>query len=182
MRHGINVSKQFDNQNDTWLKMKNEPGEWAVGFHGIRHPNQAYKQYNNVILSILAGLHVANKEMLIVVENSRQAYASSDCVNQKGQKVGVGVYLTPMFYEALGYTSPQRVGEKEYHLVFQCRLRPEEIRIPKEKQNYWVVRNSAAIRPYGIVLIENKDRKAYPQPAVQFGENFNYEKYRNKIG
>ena len=47
--------------------MSNVPGEWAVGFHGVRNPNQAYKHYKNVIESILAGMHMPGKSMLIVV-------------------------------------------------------------------------------------------------------------------
>ncbi len=42
----------FDGQN-TWLKMKNVPGEWAVGFHPVKNPNSKYKDYKCVIESIL---------------------------------------------------------------------------------------------------------------------------------
>ena len=119
--------------------------------------------------------------MLIVVENSRQAYSYDDCVNKIGQKVGDGVYLTPLFAETLPYTTPQAVGEKSYHLVFQCRLNPKEIRIPSGKQDYWIVRHSAAIRPYGIVLIETKERRKYPSAIGQFGETFSYAKYKDRI-
>jgi hypothetical protein len=87
------------------------------------------------------------------VENLKQAYSTEKCVNKQGEIVGDGVYLTPMFVETLPYTTPQKIGDKEYHLVFQCRLRPDEIRIPQEKQTYWIVRHSEAIRPYGIVVI-----------------------------
>jgi len=112
VRHGIKVLGKFDNGDNVWLKMNNVKGEWAVGFHGVRNPNQAYKHCKNVILSILNGLHQADKSMLVVVENSRQAYSSDDCVNKKGEKVGDGVYLSPMFAETLPYTTPQVVGEK----------------------------------------------------------------------
>lgn len=89
--------------------------------------------------------------------------------------------MTPLFAETLPYTSPQAVGEKSYHLVFQCRLNPKEIRIPSEKHDYWVVRHSAAIRPYGIVLIEAKERRNYPSAIAQFGEIFSYTKYQDRI-
>ena len=42
-RYGIKVSKMFDQGKDEWLTMKNLPGEWAVGFHGIRNPNFRYR-------------------------------------------------------------------------------------------------------------------------------------------
>jgi hypothetical protein len=64
--------------------MNNVKGEWAVGFHGVRNPNQAYKHFKNVILSILNGLHQSDKSALIVVENSKQAYSYNDSVNKKG--------------------------------------------------------------------------------------------------
>jgi hypothetical protein len=36
--------------------MKNLPGEWAVGFHGVKHPNATFKSYKNVVESLLSGL------------------------------------------------------------------------------------------------------------------------------
>lgn len=64
------------------------------------------------------------------------------------------MYLTPFFKGALAYTNPYEIGDKSYRLVFQCRLKPEEIHIPLDKNEYWVVRESKYIRPYGIVLYE----------------------------
>jgi hypothetical protein len=43
------------------------------------------------------------------------------------------------------------------------------------------VRHSAAIRPYGIVLIETKERRKYPSAIGQFGETFSYAKYKDRI-
>ena len=56
-RYGIKVSTIFDNGDDQWLAMKNMPGEWAVAFHAVKHPNATFKSYKNVIESILSGLH-----------------------------------------------------------------------------------------------------------------------------
>lgn len=61
IRYGINVMGKFDNGDNTWLKMQNVKGEWAVGFHGVRNPNGAYNECKNVLQSILSGLHRANK-------------------------------------------------------------------------------------------------------------------------
>jgi hypothetical protein len=38
MRYGLKVSGHFDGGNDTWLGMSNSPGEWAVAYHGTKHP------------------------------------------------------------------------------------------------------------------------------------------------
>jgi hypothetical protein len=56
-------------------------------------------------------------------------------------------------------------------------LNPQNIKFSAENQNIWVVNRSADIRPYGIVLIEHK--KGYPSPLAQFGENFDYNKYKD---
>ena len=32
----MKVKGRFDNGDDRWLGMSNIPGEWAVGFHGLR--------------------------------------------------------------------------------------------------------------------------------------------------
>ena len=48
-RYGIKVSNIFDNGNDQWLGMDDLPREWAVAFHGVKHPNAAFKSYKNVI-------------------------------------------------------------------------------------------------------------------------------------
>ena len=117
------MKDMFDNGDNKWLRMSNQPGEWAVGFHGIRNPNQAYKHYHNVIQSVLAALYREEKSMLIVVENSKQAYESDRCVNTSG-KVGSGVYFSPMFVETLPFTESQKVGSSSYRIVFQCRLNP----------------------------------------------------------
>lgn len=39
--------------------------------------------------------------------------------------MGTGVVLTPSFEVALSQTEDVRIGSKTYHLVFQCRLKPE---------------------------------------------------------
>lgn len=70
--------------------------------------------------------------------------------------MGEGVELTPSFYVAVGKSEKVEFNGKSYHLVFQCRLRPDAIRVDKYKQLNWIIDESAAIRPYGIILIEHK--------------------------
>ena len=82
-RYGIKCFGLFDKGSNAWLRMNGSPGEWAVGFHGVRNPNQAYKHYKNVILSILDGLQ-KEPSRIMVVENSKQAYADKKCVNNPG--------------------------------------------------------------------------------------------------
>lgn len=44
-----------------------------------------------------------------------------------------------------------------------------------------MINKSEAIRPYGIILIENSIAVNYPSPMQQFKEGFEYEKYRERI-
>jgi hypothetical protein len=46
------------------LTMKNQPGEWAVGFHGVLNPNINYKNYKNVIESIIGSQSRSNIKIL----------------------------------------------------------------------------------------------------------------------
>jgi hypothetical protein len=39
IRYGLNVSGRFDHRDDTWLGDCNEPGEWAVAYHGTSYQN-----------------------------------------------------------------------------------------------------------------------------------------------
>jgi hypothetical protein len=38
-RYGLNVTGRYDNGDDTWLGMKNIPGEWCIAYHGTAHQN-----------------------------------------------------------------------------------------------------------------------------------------------
>jgi hypothetical protein len=45
--------------------MGNTIGAWGVGFHGVRNPNTNYKNYKNIIESIIGSI---NKNSSIVIE------------------------------------------------------------------------------------------------------------------
>jgi len=36
VRSGLNVSKKYDNQDDQWLGMNNNPKEWIVSYFGSK--------------------------------------------------------------------------------------------------------------------------------------------------
>ena len=38
-RYGLRVSGRYGNKSDDWLKMDQNPEEWAVGFHGVWAPS-----------------------------------------------------------------------------------------------------------------------------------------------
>ena len=73
IRHGILVSKKYDNGNDTCLRHKKDNGECCVAYHGINI---------NYALSILEnGLK----------SGINQRFNESENINHPGEKVGNGI-------------------------------------------------------------------------------------------
>lgn len=71
-------------------------------------------------------------------------------------EVGVGVYGSPLI--ELTSIKPMNFNQdtdSNYMVVFQCRVRPEGVRICKNLPMHWFIRDPEDIRPYGI-LISNK--------------------------
>ena len=99
------------------------------------------------------------KEGNMLKAGSGQAYADDNCINKPKIKVGTGIYVSPHIQETLAYAQPVAVNNQNYRLIFQCRARPSTIHIPKRKNEYWVIGNRYDLRPYGILLIEEKDVK-----------------------
>jgi len=137
--HGINVSKKYDNGDDTWLGYTGEDnGEWCVAYHGTNI---------NYALSIL------NTELK---EGIYQAYSDSKDINHPGELVGEGIYVTPLISIADEYALRQ--SPKKYKCVFMCRVNPRNIRIPEDNQDYWVVKGGINdIRPYRLLIQEIKE-------------------------
>ena len=136
--HGISVSKKYDNGDDTWLGYTGEDnGEWCVAYHGTNI---------NYALSIIEnGLK----------SGVNQVYSDSDDINHPGEKVGDGIYVTPLVSIADGYALRQ--NPSKYKCIFMCRVNPRTIRIPEDKQNYWVVKGGINdIRPYRLLIQEVK--------------------------
>ena len=54
-RYGLKVSGRYDEKNDAWLMMDENPEEWAVAFHGVSFPSSPYRK-TTVLKSIMSGL------------------------------------------------------------------------------------------------------------------------------
>lgn len=68
-----------------------------------------------------------------------QAHSLDDCIN-RNEKVGNCIYFSPYFLASLlGYSKISL--EEDYHIILQCRLKPESIKITS-KPNYWVINKS----------------------------------------
>lgn len=152
-RYGLNVSKKYDNQNDEWLNWKSNkesPNAWVVGFHGT--PN-AFDNNINIVQNII--------QNSLRIDGKRHMYEKHICTITN-KEVGKGAYLSNHVEVCERYAKGIQVGNNNYKLIFQCRLKPDAIRIPQKlgdikqerdwNDDYWIVNNSNHIRPYGILL------------------------------
>ena len=128
---GFSVLNNYDNGDNTWLGMTgNTPGEWCVAYLSTR-----IEYVQSIIFN---GLKVGGRQMT----------ANDDDINHPGQKVGVGVYVTPDIKIAEKFTPSNGIK-----CVFMCRVNPLNFRIPKSNVDFWVVSgNSSDIRPYRLLI------------------------------
>ena len=141
----LKVLGKYDNGNDDWINKRNESG-WAVGYHGVSN-NPEEK-----IPSILGDK---------LNPGSGQLYEySKDCnpllsEEEKDRYVGKGVYLAQKVEDSENiYSEPIEIEGKYYKVLFQCRMKPQEIRMPKGRPDYYVIPDGDFIRPYRILVKE----------------------------
>ena len=143
---GLKVLGKYDNGNNTWIGMKNVPGEFPVAYHGIGCKS------NNPLE--LAG-NVMNQGFIV---GRRQAYANSADIRHPGRNCGYGAYFTPNIIEAGAYAGIGNFKGKNYKIVFMCRVRKESIREPYRgnQPKYWILDGSKnEVRPYRILIKEH---------------------------
>jgi hypothetical protein len=87
IRYGIKVKGFYED--DKWLKMDHNKGEWAIAFHGIRNPDNPING-KPAFKCIMEG----RKEGLMLRPGENQCYADKMCANY-AERVGNGVYLSP---------------------------------------------------------------------------------------
>lgn len=79
-----------------------------------------------------------------------------------GERLGTGIYCTWSLEKAMKYSeAPLRAASGKYILVFQCRVRREDLRKCEGKDvDIWVVDASDSIRPCAVLLkrLEASDR------------------------
>ena len=144
--YGLKVLDEYDNGNNDWIAMNNNPNEWAVAFHGTS-------------LSAVEPICEKGGKFYSTVKEgaTRQALKDNDNINTKSQniypKCGEGTYVSPHLDYANYYAN------RNSPVVIMCRVNPNLIRIPKGKyeDKEWITdgtRNS--IRPYRILIKKNK--------------------------
>ena len=144
--YGLRVLDRFDNGDNTWLDYRNYDGEWAVAYHGVG--------------SLLSGSQILNAVNNIVMNNLQcgnngQGYKDSYDAFHQGEKVGEGVYVTPQPDIMESHCGIVNCGNKNYKIGIMTRVKPELIRCPVDKQDYWVINGTDnEVRPYRILIKE----------------------------
>jgi hypothetical protein len=143
--YGLRVLDRFDNGDNTWIDYKNLGGEWAVAYHGVG--------------SLLSGSQILNKSKKSGKFNFQggngQGYKDSYDAYHQGEKVGEGVYVTPQPDIMENHCGIVNCGNKNYKIGIMTRVKPELIRCPVDKQDYWVINGTDnEVRPYRILIKE----------------------------
>ena len=140
---GLKVLDKYED--NEWIGMQNTPGEWCVAYHGVGRHQSSEQVKKIVALIIISKFKPGNW----------QVHEDDDDINHEGEKVGKGVYCTPKIEIAESYAGTSNINGKEYKTVLMARVKPDKIRCPKNKEDYWVVNGTTdEIRPYRILLKE----------------------------
>jgi hypothetical protein len=144
--YGLRVLDRFDQGDNTWIDYTNVEGEWAVAYHGVGsllgRKTQVFNAINDIALNNLQ-------------TGIRQRFKDSNDIYHFGQKVGEGVYLTPKPEVLEQYSGVFNCNGTNYMIGFMTRVKPEKIRCPEEKQDYWVINGTDnEVRPYRILIKE----------------------------
>ena len=152
MGFGLKVTGKYDKGNDDWLAANGNKNEWAVAYHGVGSSNATdlEQAVGNIAKS---GYKVGEG----------QAYRNSINGNRPGQKVGIGIYCSPspdVLKQYANYSKTSTVIQgKNYIMGFMMRVKPDKIRYPVEKPDYWVLNATPdEMRPYRI-LVKEKENK-----------------------
>ena len=123
INYGINVRHNFNDSNRAWISRFHKPGEWCVGYCGLK------------------------------TKSIEQIYENDDDIRHPGKKVGIGVYCTslPSLLEQDAETI--ELNGENYKVGFMLRIKPEKIRASSKNKNIFVVNgNDDEFRPYGILI------------------------------
>ena len=144
---GLKVLDKYDNGNNDWLKMDNNPNEWAIAYHGIGRQSPDVEKITNLIIE--GGLKAGKYQSL----------KDYDDDNHPGKKIEEGVYCAPdikyIEQHDLAGKSKTETNGKKYKMAFMLRVKPDKIRFTKKVPNEWILNGTAdEIRPYRILLKE----------------------------
>ena len=134
------LGKYEDNE---WIGMKNTPGEWCVAYHGVGR-NKSSEEVKKIVALIITSTFKQGEGQ--IYENKKDIY-------HEGKKVGKGVYCTPKIEIAESFSGISEINGNKYRTVLMTRVKPDKIRSPKGKEDYWIVNGTTdEIRPYRILF------------------------------
>ena len=145
MGFGLKVTGKYDNGNDDWLAHDGNENEWAIAYHGVR-ANPLEQAVGNIYKG----------EFKVGVN---QYYEKSIIRFKPETLVGRGIYcsLSPRVLKQYAGDSKSKtqIKGKNFIMGFMMRVKPDKIRSPKEKEDYWVLNPTTdEIRPYRILVKE----------------------------
>ena len=142
--YGLKVVGRYDGGNNTWLDFNNTPGEWSVAYHGM-----------GTSLSGLIDMNQAPNFNNMLNTNMRQQFKNEMDKYHQGQMVGEGVYMTQFPNIMEQYSMVYNVQGKKYRIGIMCRIKPDKIRCPMSRDDYWVINGTDnEVRPYRILIKE----------------------------
>ena len=138
---GLKVLNKYDNGDNTWLGTKNVPGEWYIGYHGIK--------FKNSINGILTNRFLEGPNQSFEFYKNKNPLTYYNYFN-----CGRGVYFTPEINEANSYTDIIKYNQYNLRIVFMCRINPYKVRIAdKQGAEYWLTNGGTdEVRPYRILF------------------------------
>jgi hypothetical protein len=145
IRYGLKVLGKYDKGNDDWLAHDNRQGEWCVAYHGVGRGKPSKDVKKTVGLIAKSNLK----------PGSGQCYEDENDCRHPGQKVGRGVYCSPDANVIIrdDYAGIVDINDEQYYMAYMLRVKPDKIRCPANKTDYWVLNGTDdEIRPYGILI------------------------------
>ena len=146
----FNIYNKYDKEDNSWLGCEGKEGEWINAYHGTARKSQS----NREIMKIIDDIYKNN-----LSEGSGQQYYKSINCNEDTKNTyyycGKGVYLTPNIQIAEQYAGRLFINQKYYAVVLLFKVNPTKLRIPFEKQDYWICEGSTdGVRPFRLLIKE----------------------------
>ena len=157
--YGLNVMGKYDNGNNDWLSYNSSENEYAIAYYPIKDFLQNSEDMKNLIKSITKTIdnqNINNFDGVDIFKNEKN-------INKRSfnnyQKCGTGTFLFQDIKIAEANSSEVNVGGAKYKILFMCRVKPDEIRVPENFPLLWILNSdSKSIRQYRILIkIEKND-------------------------
>ena len=147
---GLKVLGKYDNGNDDWLACDGNKNEWAVAYHGVR--TKIVPKLEDAVGNIAkSGFKIGDA----------QHYKNRININEPEKQVGIDIYCSPspeVLEKYANYSSSETMIKGKYYMMgFMMRVKPDKIRKPEDKSDFWILNATTdEIRPYRILVKEKK--------------------------